>query len=67
MVKAHVELEQYDKVIEEAMKHVKNEQSIKKFLALGYAQLVGDMIQEVVNAYRKGGCFLGEIFVYYDK
>jgi len=53
VAKAHVELGQYDKAIEEAVKHVENEESIEGFLALGDAQLAGDKFQEALNTYRK--------------
>lgn len=53
VVKAHIELKQYDQAIIEATKHVENEESVEGILSLGDAQLAGDKFQEAVNTYRK--------------
>jgi len=53
VVKAHIELQEYDEAIVEATKHVENEESAEGILALGDAQLAGDKFQEAVNTYRK--------------
>ena len=53
VVKAHVELKEYDKAIEEARKHVNNEESVEGLHALGGAQLAGDMFEEAIRTYHR--------------
>jgi tetratricopeptide (TPR) repeat protein len=53
VVKAHLGLKQYDKAIEEARKHVGNEESVEGLHALGGAQLAGDMFEEAIRTYNR--------------
>ncbi len=53
VVRAHVELKQYDKAIEEAQKHIDNEESVEGLLALGQAQLAGEKFEEAIRTYNR--------------
>jgi DnaJ family protein C protein 3 len=53
VVKAHVELKQYDKAIEEAKKHVDNEESVEGLYAMGGAQLAGEKFEEAIRTYHR--------------
>lgn len=57
VVRAHIELEEFDQAIIEANKHVENEESVEGLLALGDAQLAGELLQEAVNTFRKAAEF----------
>eukprot|EP00585_Thalassiosira_rotula_P003280 CAMPEP_0196138036 /NCGR_PEP_ID=MMETSP0910-20130528/5822_1 /TAXON_ID=49265 /ORGANISM="Thalassiosira rotula, Strain GSO102" /LENGTH=531 /DNA_ID=CAMNT_0041398591 /DNA_START=208 /DNA_END=1803 /DNA_ORIENTATION=+ len=53
VVKAHIALKEYEKAIEEAQKHVDNEESVEGLHALGEAQLAAEKYQEAINTYQK--------------
>jgi hypothetical protein len=53
VVKAHVALRQYDKAIEEATKHVNNEESVEGLLALGGAQVAGERFDDAIRTYNR--------------
>lgn len=52
VVKAHIALKEYDKAIEEARKHVDNEESVEGLHALGEAQLAGEKFDEALRTYQ---------------
>lgn len=53
VVKAHMELRQYDKAIEEAQKHVANEESVEGLLALGGAQLAAERYDDAIRTHHR--------------
>ena len=53
VVKAHLELRQYDKAIEEAQKHVANEESVEGLLALGGARLAAERYDDAIRTYHR--------------
>lgn len=53
VVKAHISLKEYDKAIEEAKKHVDNEESVEGLHALGEAQLGGENFDEALRTYQR--------------
>ena len=53
VVKAHLELRQYDKAIEEAQKHIANEESVEGLLALGGAQLASERYDDAIRTYHR--------------
>ena len=53
VVKAHIALKEYDKAIEEAKKHVDNEESVEGLHALGEAQLGGERWEEGVRTFQR--------------
>jgi DnaJ family protein C protein 3 len=53
VVKAHIKLGEYDKAVEEANKHVANEESVEGLHALGEALLAGERFDEAIRAYQK--------------
>mmetsp|Transcript_1756 Transcript_1756/g.2520 ORF Transcript_1756/g.2520 Transcript_1756/m.2520 type:complete len:514 (+) Transcript_1756:137-1678(+) len=57
VVEAHVALKQFDKAIEEAQKHIDNEETVDGLIALGDAQIAADKFQDAVNTFRKANDF----------
>lgn len=53
VVKAHISLKEYEKAIEEAKKHVDNEESVEGLHALGEAQLAAEKYNEAIQSYQK--------------
>lgn len=53
VVRAHMALKDYAKAIEEAEKHVQNEESIEGLHALGEAQLGAEKFDEALRTYQK--------------
>lgn len=53
VVKAHMELKEYDKAIEEASKHVNNEESVEGLHALGEAQLASEKYDEAMRTFQR--------------
>jgi len=53
VVKAHIALKQYDQAIEEAQKHVNNEESVEGLHALGEAQLAAEMFDKAVQTHHR--------------
>jgi DnaJ family protein C protein 3 len=53
VVKAHIKLGEYNKAVEEANKHVANEESVEGLHALGEALLAGEWFDEAIRAYQK--------------
>jgi DnaJ family protein C protein 3 len=53
VVKAHMELKEYDKAIEEALKHVNNEESIEGLHAMGEAQLASEKYDEAMRTFQR--------------
>lgn len=53
VVKAHIELKEYDKAVEEAKKHIDNEESIEGLFALGEAQLAGEKFNEAMQSFNR--------------
>lgn len=53
VVKGHISLKQYDKAIEEAKKHVDNEESVEGLHAMGEAQLAAERYDEAVRTYQR--------------
>ena len=53
IVKAHIALKQYDKAVEEAQKHVNNEESVEGLHALGEAQLAAEMFDKAVQTHHR--------------
>jgi DnaJ family protein C protein 3 len=53
VVKAHLELRQYDKAIEEAQKHIANEESVEGLQALGGAQLAAERYDDAIRTYHR--------------
>lgn len=53
VVKAHIELKEYDKAIEEARKHVENEESVEGLHAMGEAQLASDKFDEAMRTFQR--------------
>lgn len=53
VVKGHISLKQYDKAIEEAKKHVDNEESVEGLHAMGEAMLAAERYDEAVRTYQR--------------
>lgn len=53
VVKGHIKLKEYGKAVEEAKKHVDNEESVEGLHAMGSAQLAGEMFDEAVRTYQR--------------
>ena len=53
VVKAHIGLKEWDKAIEEAKKHVDNEESVEGLHAMGEAQLAAERFDEAVRWYQR--------------
>mmetsp|Transcript_37095 Transcript_37095/g.78298 ORF Transcript_37095/g.78298 Transcript_37095/m.78298 type:complete len:536 (+) Transcript_37095:262-1869(+) len=53
VVKAHLKLKEYEKAIEEAKKHVDNEESIEGLHALGEAQIAAEKYDEALRTYQR--------------
>lgn len=53
IVKAHTALKEHDKAIEEAKKHVDNEESVEGLHALGEAYMAGEKFDEAVRYYQR--------------
>eukprot|EP00804_Cyclotella_cryptica_P001514 CCRYP_003731-RA/>CCRYP_003731-RA protein AED:0.08 eAED:0.08 QI:304/1/1/1/1/1/3/76/544 len=53
VVKAHILLGEYDKAVEEANKHVANEESVEGLHALGEALMAGERFDEAIRTYQK--------------
>lgn len=53
VVKAHIKLGEYDKAVEEANKHVENEESVEGLHALGEALMAGDRFDEAIRTYQR--------------
>ena len=53
VVKAHIKLGEYDKAVEEAQKHVNNEESVEGLHALGEAYMAGERFDEAIRTYQK--------------
>lgn len=53
VVKAHILLGEYDKAVEEANKHVANEESVEGLHALGEAQMAGEKFDEAIRTYQR--------------
>lgn len=53
VVNAHVKLGEIDKAIEEANKHINNQESVEGYFALGDANLAGERFEEAIRAYQK--------------
>ncbi len=53
VVKAHMELKEYDKAIEEALKHVNTEESVEGLHAMGEAQLASDKYDEAMRTFQR--------------
>ena len=53
VVKAHIALKEFDKAIEEAKKHVDNEESVEGLQAMGEAQLAAEKFDEAVRTYSR--------------
>ena len=53
VVKAHIELKEYDKAVEEAKKHIDNEESIEGLFALGDAQMAGEKFNEAMQTFNR--------------
>ncbi|KAL7517918.1 hypothetical protein ACHAWX_002792 [Stephanocyclus meneghinianus] len=53
VVKAHILLGEYDKAVEEATKHVANEESVEGLHALGEAQMAGEKFDEAIRTYQR--------------
>lgn len=53
VVKAHIKLGEYDKAVEEANKHVENEETVEGLHALGEALMAGDRFDEAIRTYQR--------------
>jgi tetratricopeptide (TPR) repeat protein len=53
VVKAHILLGEYDKAVEEANKHVANEETVEGLHALGEAQMAGEKFDEAIRTYQR--------------
>ncbi|KAL3787333.1 hypothetical protein ACHAWO_006259 [Cyclotella atomus] len=53
VVKAHIKLGEYDKAVEEANKHVENEESVEGLHALGEALIAGEKFDEAIRTYQR--------------
>ncbi|KAL9183194.1 hypothetical protein ACHAXT_004981 [Thalassiosira profunda] len=53
VVKAHIELKEYDKAIVEAKKHVDNQESVEGLHALGEAQQAAEKFDEAVRTFQR--------------
>ena len=53
VVKAHVALKEFDKAIEEAKKHVDNEESVEGLHAMAGAQLAAEKFDEALRTYQR--------------
>jgi len=53
VVKAHILLKDYDKAIEEAKKHVDNEESVGGLHAMGEAMLAGEKFDEALRTFQR--------------
>lgn len=53
VVKAHIGLKEWDKAIEEAKKHVDNEESVEGLHAMGEAQLAAERFDEALRTYQR--------------
>lgn len=53
VVKAHIALKEYEKAIEEANKHVKNEESAEGLHALGEAQQAAERFDEAIRTFQR--------------
>lgn len=53
VVRAHMELKEYDKAIEEATKHINNEESVEGLHALGEAQLAAEKYDEAMRTFQR--------------
>ena len=53
VVKAHMELKEYDRAIEEASKHVNNEESVEGLHSLGEAQLASEKYDEAMRTFQR--------------
>mmetsp|Transcript_26334 Transcript_26334/g.55986 ORF Transcript_26334/g.55986 Transcript_26334/m.55986 type:complete len:540 (-) Transcript_26334:258-1877(-) len=53
VVKAHIGLKDYEKAIEEAQKHVENQESVEGLHALGEAQLGAEKYDEAMRTYQR--------------
>lgn len=57
VVKAHVLLGEFSKAVDEANKHINNQESVEGYLARGDAELAGDLFEEAVRSYTKAAEF----------
>ena len=53
VVKAHIKLGEFDKAVEEAQKHVNNEESVEGLHALGEAYMAGEKFDEAIRTYQQ--------------
>jgi DnaJ family protein C protein 3 len=53
VVQAHIKLGEYDKAVEEATKHVENEETVEGLHALGEALMAGERFDEAIRTYQK--------------
>lgn len=53
VVKAHIGLKEFDKAVEEAKKHVDNEESVEGLHAMGDAQLAGEMFDQALRTFQR--------------
>lgn len=53
VVHAHMKAGEYDKAVEEAKKHVQNEESVEGLHALGEAYLAGERFEEAIRTYQR--------------